>query len=239
VDGEQQSHGVGPGSERTGTDPGGPLHAAAALISDGDFAGARSLLLGATAESPASAPAWKLLGVAEGKLGDPVAAERALHRSLELDSTDRDAWSSLGGVLLAAGRYDQAQDCFHRGVDLADDVPDTYALLNFLTLAARGPGGDLDLAPYARELALGEAACVAQLAAAENLPWAGFDLAQLRFFTGRVDEARAALRDALAVARPWQAASARAPYELLAGSGGSWAAAARQMLAELGDAGGP
>src|SRR5260370_6245845 len=102
------------------------LGEANALIAAGDFATAGALLAETTTIYPAAAEAWKGLGVAENKLGNHEAAKRHLLKSLQLDDSDDDAWSSLGGVYFVMACYDDALRCFRRV--LSSGSVNTYAL---------------------------------------------------------------------------------------------------------------
>lgn len=206
------------------------LGQAGALLGAGDFTAAATVLAAATEAHPESAEAWKHLGVAQNKIGDATAAERSLRTSIALDGADDDAWSSLGGVYLAAERYDEALACFEQV--LADGIASTFALVNYLTLTGVAANGEAAVAGQSALLASGEAACDEQIARGENLPWALFDLGQIRFFTRRVGQARVAVRAAIAESTDWQVAAARWPYELLA-RGGPFAADARIMLEDF------
>ena len=196
------------------------------LVSHGEFGAAMSALQAATLAHPASAAAWKLLGVAENKLGEHADAERHLQHSLELDDSDADAWSSLGGICVASGRHEDALRCFEKS--LACSGPNSYALLNYLTMVALVGDADSALRRLAPALRTGRLDCQAQIAAASNLPWCHYDLAQILFFDDS-GPFQPVLAQALATSAPWQAASARRTYELLTHNL-RFGAAARQAL---------
>jgi predicted Zn-dependent protease len=61
-----------------------------------------------TAEQPENPWGFYMLGLSTWKLGDRVAAEQALRRALELDSTHVKARLNLGRVLIESGRPDDA-----------------------------------------------------------------------------------------------------------------------------------
>jgi tetratricopeptide (TPR) repeat protein len=215
------------------------LTQAHALIGNGAFDQARPILLDATRRFPQSAEAWKALGIAENKLGNQDLAEEHLARSVQLDDGDLDAWSSLGGVYVALGRYDDALRAFERG--LSDHRPHTYALLNYLTMAALVGDYEAAVREQAAMLEEGRRACEAQIARGENEPWSYYDLAQILFFekqgaTGAAitpdADFRAPLREGIRRSSAWQATSARRTYELLARNP-RFAAAAREVHEEF------
>lgn len=205
------------------------LGEANALIDAGDFAGARALLMETTTTYPTAAAAWKRLGVAENKLGSYEAAERALLKSLELDGSDTDAWSSLGGLYFLLARDDDALRCYERA--MAVGTTSTYPLLNYLTLASI-VGDTSALQRYGRALVDGERRCTAQIDQGLNLPWCYFDLGQILFFQGRHDDSRSVVRAALEHSNDWQVDSARRTYERLAEKG-RFTEPARTMVLEF------
>jgi tetratricopeptide (TPR) repeat protein len=200
------------------------------LIVNGAFDEARSILLDSTKRFPAHAGAWKALGIVENKLGSWTVAEACLNRSVQLDATDLDAWSSLGGVYVSLGRYEDALRAFKRG--LSDRGPHTYALLNYLTMAALVGDYDSALREQASSLDEGRRACEAQVAHHENEPWSYYDLAQILFFEGRGPDFRVPLREGIRRSNSWQAVSARRTYELLTKST-RFTGAAREVLDEF------
>jgi tetratricopeptide (TPR) repeat protein len=187
---------------------------AKALIAGGEFEKARPILLQATRNYPECAEAWKALGVSENKLGNPQAAERYLVQSLNLNASDADAWSSLGGVHVALARYEDALKSFERG--LTSGSPTTYALLNYLTMVAIVGDYESSARRYALALSEGRRDCEAQIERGANIPWCYYDLAQILFFQN--SDFRDPLRLALKNSKEWQAATARRTYELLAKS---------------------
>jgi tetratricopeptide (TPR) repeat protein len=191
------------------------LGEANALIAAGDFAKAKALLAETTTIYPEAAGAWKGLGVAENKLGNHEAAERYLLKSLQLDDSDDDAWSILGGLYFyVMARYDDALRCFRRSLSI--DSANTYALMNYLTLASTIGEGEAALSEYGPALKDGEGRCVAQINQNVNVPWCYYDLGQILFFEGRYDESQSVIREAFARSSDWQVESARFPYEQLA-----------------------
>ncbi len=200
------------------------------LIAAGEFARARALLAETTTLYPAAAEAWKGLGIAENKLGNRDAAISDLQRSLQLDDSDDDAWSSLGGVYLVTACYDDALACFRRA--LSSRPVSTYALVNYLTVATIIGDDRSVLSEYGPALTDGERRCAGQIDQDANVPWCYYDLGQLLFFEGRLDESRSTIRAALERSDDWQVESARLPYERLA-EGGWSAEPARAVLGEF------
>lgn len=200
------------------------------LIVAGEFAKAQVLLAEMTKTYPAAAKVWKGLGIAENKLGNHDTAISSLLRSLQLDDSDDDAWSSLGGAYLVMARYDDALGCFRRA--LSTSPASTYALVNYLTVASIIGDDRSALAEYSPALADGEGRCAEQIDQNANVPWCYYDLGQILFFEGRLDESRSAIRAAFERSNDWQVASARLPYERLA-EGGRLAEPARGMLGEF------
>jgi tetratricopeptide (TPR) repeat protein len=184
-----------------------------ALVDKGEFAQTRTLLLEVTKAYPASAAAWKALGVAENKLGNHAAAEGCLLRSVGIDESDSDAWSSLGGVYVTLERYEDALRAFEKG--LATGPEDTYSLLNYLTMAAMVGESEVSLDRHSAALAEGQRICETQIERAANIPWCDYDLAQILFLEDSGGDFMGAIREGLSRSNEWQAASARRTYELL------------------------
>ncbi len=206
------------------------LGEANALIAAGDFANAEALLKETITIYPADAVAWKGLGIADNKLGNHEAARHHLLKSLQLDDSDDDAWSSLGGVYFVMECYDDALKCFRRGI--SGDPVSTYALVNYLTIASIIGDGSSALSEFGAVRRDAMRRCAEQIDQHVNLPWCFYDLGQLLFFEDRHDESRSIVRAALGRSSDWQVASARFPYERLAG-GGRFAEPARRMLGEF------
>jgi tetratricopeptide (TPR) repeat protein len=202
----------------------------AGWMRQGQFELARAALQELTQAHPASAAAWKMLGVSQNKLGCAEAAESSLRTSLRLDASDPDTWSSLGGVYVVLGRHTDALEAFERG--LARDPTDTYALLNTLSMAALVADFDAARHRHAAALQDGQRHCETQAASGTNVPWCWYDLAQLHFLDGVAAGFRSALQQAIAASSPWQVASARKTYELLARSA-ALKTEAGQALAEF------
>jgi tetratricopeptide (TPR) repeat protein len=207
------------------------LARSAALIAAGNFAEAKTLLTETVSRFPDAAKAWRELGVAEDKLRNHQQAEQHLRHSLKLDDADGDTLAVLGGLYFYdLDRPDDAMRCFRRG--LALDAGDTYALLNYLTVAAVTGRGESALREWGPTLGLSVSRCGAQIDRAANLPWCHYDLGQTLFFQGRYAECRSAVRAALVHSSAWQVASARLAYERLAGVP-AFAAAAHAVLEEF------
>ena len=149
--------------------------------------------------SPNYAEAWREKGVAENKLAwgkappDPPSApapgESALLQALALKPDDFDAAASLGGVLKRAGRWAEAQAAYKRSRDASSDHP--YPLLNEIKLRAKS-AGKLELTPADRR-ALTRAERLRGVQAEQkppyDKPWCFFDLAEIRLYLGKADEA--------------------------------------------------
>lgn len=207
------------------------LGEADSLIGVGDFAAAKALLTDTTTMYPNSARAWKELGVAEDKLENNDVAERYLLRSLDLDASDGDAWSVLGGLYFYdLGRDDDASRCFRRS--LAVDPSNTYALTNYLTITAATDAVDSSPSEFGPAMKQGKQRCAVQIEQGLNIPWSYYDLGQILFFQGRSDECRAAVREGIVHSSAWQVGSARLPYEKLARTV-RFAADARVVLGEF------
>lgn len=201
-----------------------------ALIAAGDFAHAEALLTEVTAAYPGSAKAWKDLGIAENKNGNREEAKRHLLRSLEIDDMDEDAWVSLGGVYFSTSHYDDALRCYREA--LSRDRENTFALVNYLTMAGIVGDDGPALSDYGKEVKEGERRCAMQITQEVNLPWCYYDLGQLLFFEGQHDESRSVIREAFGRSSDWQLRSARLPYERLAQEG-RFAEAAYKILDEF------
>jgi len=206
------------------------LGEAKALIAAGEFTKARTLLTITAKPYPAAAEVWKGLGVAENKIGNRAAAITDLQRALQLNDSDDDAWSSLGGVYLAMTRYDDALKCFRTA--LSRNSASTYALVNYLTIASIIGDDRSALNEYGQALIDGERRCESQIDQNINVPWCYYDLAQLLFFEGRLDEFGSIVQAAFERSNSWQVASARSAYERLS-EGGRFAEPARTVLREF------
>jgi len=75
---------------------------------------------------PSFAPAWRELGAARLRSGQPGAAETALRRAIELQPDHVDAHNSLGAALAQQGRGDEAIDAFESAVTLSPDRAETW-----------------------------------------------------------------------------------------------------------------
>ncbi len=78
------------------------------------------------------------IGVAEFFRGDPHASEAACRQAITLDLNSAGAWSGLGAVLRALGRFDEARSCLKHALDLDPELPDAYAGLAILGERADG-----------------------------------------------------------------------------------------------------
>jgi len=157
--------------------------------------------------SPNYAEAWREKGVAENKLAwgkappDPRSApapgEAAPLQALALKPDDFDAAASLGGVLKRALRWAEAQAAYKRSRDASSDHP--YPPLNEIKLRAKS-AGRLDLTPADRR-ALTRAERLRGVQAEQkppyDKPWCFFDLAEIRLYLGKADEAPGLIREGI------------------------------------------
>jgi tetratricopeptide (TPR) repeat protein len=147
------------------------------------------------------AEAWREKGIAENKLAfqmsektktatpaNPAPGEPDLRRATELNDSDFDAQSSLGGVLKRAKRYDEAWQCYIRAREVSGDHP--YPLLNEIKLRAFRDN-KLDLTSKDRR-ALKRAKNMRKTQAGEDppydSPWCFFDLAEIKLYEGDADD---------------------------------------------------
>jgi tetratricopeptide (TPR) repeat protein len=85
---------------------------AAAFLGRGDFARAAIAATHATEQDGNVADAWLVRGIAAAKLLRHSDAAPCFIRAIELRPNDLDAWTDLGEVYLALGRYDAAAAAF-------------------------------------------------------------------------------------------------------------------------------
>jgi tetratricopeptide (TPR) repeat protein len=175
------------------------------------------------------ADAWREKGIAENKLAfrlaertgvapqvAPAPGEPDLLRAIELNANDFDAWSSLGGILKRAGRFDEAWAKYRRARELSNDHP--YPLLNEIKLRAH-KDGKLDLTNADRR-ALGRAERARALQASKNppydSPWCFFDLAEIKLYAGDSEGFLRSVRDGVFhLTETWQARTVLESLNLL------------------------
>ncbi|MBC7855821.1 MAG: tetratricopeptide repeat protein [Pirellulaceae bacterium] len=67
---------------------------------------------------PESYDAWNALGSARGMVNDPVGAERAIRKSLQLSPKNAKGWLNLGNVLLWQERFQESEDPINKSIAL-------------------------------------------------------------------------------------------------------------------------
>jgi tetratricopeptide (TPR) repeat protein len=104
--------------------------------------------------------------IAQADAGDVEGAVQALHRELESDAPDPNAWLALGSILSSAGRWEEAVVALREAVDQDEDV----AVTRVLFARALEGAGRLDDAVFqllrAAKLAPGDAAVLRELGGA-------------------------------------------------------------------------
>src|SRR6185369_9940442 len=88
------------------------------LVQGGEFAKASAACCELLERNPKNPRAWYFLAVVAGANRDLLAAENALRKALELDDKVAEYWDSLSITLVAAGRYEDAEDCSARATSL-------------------------------------------------------------------------------------------------------------------------
>lgn len=163
----------------------------------------RTVLAEATAATelaPDYAEAWRERGVAEGQIRR-AAAEKAgladgvesLRTAIRLNPNDFDAYASLGGILRRQEKLPEALAAYRASVDVSEGHP--YPLLNVVKLEAEVLHRiDLSRYRHALEVAASIRASQADARPPADAPWCFFDLAEIRLYQGRPDDAVATLR---------------------------------------------
>ena len=67
---------------------------------------------------PDSFEAWEALGSGRGMANDPVGAERAVRRSIQLSPKNAKGWRNLGDVLIWQKRYQEAEESIQKSIAL-------------------------------------------------------------------------------------------------------------------------
>jgi tetratricopeptide (TPR) repeat protein len=178
---------------------------------DGKWKAALDEFITAVQYSPDYAEAWREKGIAENKLytkapdkeGIPD-GEASLRKALELNQSDFDGWSSLGGVLKRRKDWAGALDAYRHATDVSNGHP--YPLLNELTIDAH-INGQID--PSRRSMFLKRAERALMVQTKNNppygVPWSFFDLAQTKLLRGDGDGFVQTLEDGLIYATAsWQ-----------------------------------
>jgi tetratricopeptide (TPR) repeat protein len=170
--------------------------------------------------------AWREKGIAENKIAWqsappdpptlPAPGEEALNWAIQLGPNDFDAYASLGGVLKRAARLAEAGEAYNRSTEVSNGHP--YPLLNALKLRAYA-AGRLQLEPYHRRALLradrDRAVQVAQNPPYDK-PWCFFDLAEIRLYSGKIDESLDLIREGVRQSEAdWQVETFYASLQLL------------------------
>ena len=162
----QLSHDAFLAAEAAGHQPGPSLvNAGASLLAMRQSSQAVLLLDRATREHPSSAAAWYNYGLALYGTGSFDEANRALRRSIELDSTNADVWAALGATFVSKRQPGVAVEQFNRALDLSP---------NNSTILTSRAGAHLDAALYEEAerdfqdvLAIGEEPAIAHIGLGE------------------------------------------------------------------------
>jgi len=100
------------------------------LLRTGSFTSAHEQLESIVAAHPDFVEALRLLAGAKQALGDPAAAEALLRRALELDPNWTPTLATLGELLLASGRGNEAERLLQRAVAGSPPYPRAALLLS-------------------------------------------------------------------------------------------------------------
>lgn len=140
----------------------------------------------AIAARPDYASAWNNLGLAHGDNGDDASAEAAFREAIRLRPSFGAAWSNLGRLLAARDAYDEALIAYQRAHE-AD--PDNRVTRLRLAVAQRRVGDDASAIATYERLVRDEPRYAA----------AWYNLGLTLAGVDRIDEARRAFRNALAI----------------------------------------
>jgi tetratricopeptide (TPR) repeat protein len=178
------------------------------------------------AAGPRHAPFHLQLGLVLGKLGRHVDAVNALSKAVDLDGSNRDALSSLGGALrraaLLSGPEQRDHGLLKQAIEqykaaLALDRHDTYPALNLVRLYLLVA----DHEPEATERANAlldrlRHLCAFEVVEAPDDHWRRFDLADTHLLRGESAEGLAAYGQAIAMVAPaYRPATLEAPLSTL------------------------
>ena len=157
----------------------------------------------ATEIAPEYAEAWRERGIAEAQLWRASTDRTALpdgasslQQAVSLNPADFDARASLGGVLKRQQRHLEALAAYQESLRVSGGHP--YPLLNVVKLEAK-LHGLLDLSKYAEDLVLAARLRERQVVSTPpaDSPWCFFDLAEIRLYQGRADDALGLLNDGI------------------------------------------
>ncbi len=156
------------------------------LIAQQRFGEARELLLRVCRVTPDDADAWLMLGSIDGRLRDPVGAERCFRRAIKVRAEFPAAHYNLGIALRDQKRFDEAAKVFRLATELKPDYSEAWNALGFALLVLREPVAAADAFRTVCHLAPNSAEAHGNFANACN---------QL----GRLEEAMAAFRKAISL----------------------------------------
>ncbi len=88
------------------------------LLSQNRLPEAKSVYQKLLEKSPDDAAAWYMLGTVEGRLGNVAAAEKAMCRSLQANSSLAEGWLGLGQVLEMQGKLEDASKTFLKALSI-------------------------------------------------------------------------------------------------------------------------
>ncbi|MCZ2104656.1 MAG: tetratricopeptide repeat protein [Comamonadaceae bacterium] len=186
----------------------GPLDEAVELIQQGKAADAEKLARRVIQESPQSAAAHEVLGIALALQNKVPQAVEALQRSVKFNPRQYTAWTKLGDIAKAMGEEDKAISFYRKAVEIAPD--DRFANQRVgLYLASHGA-----VKPAIAHLEKGVAG------PAQSVPGLRLDLARLYLRDGRPERA-------LELLKPWDDANSSGkavPAQALVVLGDAWLA---------------
>jgi predicted O-linked N-acetylglucosamine transferase (SPINDLY family) len=93
----------------------------ATLLERGDAVGAERRAQAALASDPPHAEIWRLLAIAQVRVGRRDGARSSLEQALRLDPRALEAWCNLAAVHTLDGRLDEAQRALEAALDIASD----------------------------------------------------------------------------------------------------------------------
>lgn len=161
---------------------------------------------------------WRELGVVEHKLKKATDAVKSLEKALDINPSDSDAWCSYAGVQKTLSQYTKAQEGYEEG--LKKNPRSTYALLNYLTMYTLNNQKLPAINELKDEFSHAVKKCEANIKNRINIPWSLFDLAQIEFFKGNINEAKDLFSKGVKNSTAsWQVSTAKNTYELLNKSG--------------------
>lgn len=163
---------------------------------------------------PKYSSCWRLLGVVKNKLNKSSEAIDMFKKSLELNPSDSEIWCNLGGIYKKLEEYDKALNAYKKGLN--ENPESTYALLNYLLLQAINSKSKPDITKHKSNIESAKMFLENQIDNGWNLPWCYYDLAQLYFFQGNMDNVFSELEQGVKVSTTkWQIESAKKTYDLL------------------------